>query len=34
MGSPAAARQWPDMNLYADAKGPLIRELPGEPPPP
>lgn len=29
-----AGREWPDMNLYADAKGPLIRELltenPGE----
>lgn len=24
-----AGREWPDMNLYADAKGPLIRELLG-----
>ena len=22
-----AARDWPDMNHYADAKGPLIREI-------
>jgi len=27
-----ATRGWPDMNLYADAKGPLIRELLAEPP--
>ena len=27
-----SGRQWPDMNLYADAKGPLIRELLGETP--
>jgi GrpB-like predicted nucleotidyltransferase (UPF0157 family) len=26
-----AAQDWPDMNLYADAKCPLIRELLGEP---
>ncbi len=26
----APNRDWPDMNLYADAKGPLIRELLGE----
>ncbi|MHB1930327.1 MAG: GrpB family protein [Acidimicrobiales bacterium] len=26
-----AAQAWPDMNFYADAKGPLIRELLGEP---
>jgi GrpB-like predicted nucleotidyltransferase (UPF0157 family) len=25
-----AGREWPDMNLYADAKGPLIRELLGD----
>lgn len=25
-----AGRVWPDMNLYADAKGPLIRELVGD----
>ncbi len=27
-----ATRLWADTNLYADAKGPLIRELLGEPP--
>lgn len=27
-----ATREWADMNLYADAKGPLIRELLGEAP--
>lgn len=27
-----ATREWPDMNLYADAKGLLIRELLGEAP--
>lgn len=27
-----ATRGWADMNLYADAKGPLIRELLAEPP--
>lgn len=27
-----ATRRWADMNLYADAKGPLIRELLAEPP--
>jgi len=27
-----ATRRWADMNLYADAKGPLIRKLLAEPP--
>jgi len=27
-----ATRRWADVNLYADAKGPLIRELLAEPP--